>query len=202
MDGQRRTEVRSFREVFALERRIYRIDRLRLNPTGVPVRGVAYAAVLLIAMQLVDGLPVIGGLIGLAAWPLRDLVAPLGLAAVLTVLRIDGRPAHEALAALARFATGPRHVNRFERCHPIGVTWRPPSLVVIPDGSQARLRALVYRGPGRVLIGAPHTSRVVSRVWGDALHVEPAQGTGHDQVGVQVWAGGRLRVQGRACARP
>jgi hypothetical protein len=201
MADQRRTEVRSFREVFALERRIYRIDRLRLNPTGVPVRGVAYAAVLLVVMQVIDGLPVIGGVIGLAPWPLRDLVAPLALAAVLTVLRIDGRPAHDALVALARFATGSRHVSRFERCQPFGVTWRPGPLVVIPDGSQARLRALVYGGPGRVLIGVPHTNRLVSRLWGDTLRVEPAQGAGHDQVGVQVGVGGRLRVQGRACAR-
>jgi hypothetical protein len=201
VDGERRSEVRSFRDVFALERRIYRIDRLRLNPTGVPVRGVAYAAALLVVIQVVDGLPVIDGLIGLAPWPLRDLVAPLALAAVLTVLRIDGRPVHDALVAVARFATGPRHVSRFERCQPFGVTWRPGPLVVIPDGSQARLRSLVYRGPGRVLIGAPHTRRVASRLWGDALRVEPARGAGDDQVGVQVGAGGRLRVQGRACAR-
>ena len=32
-------EVRSYRRVFDLERRIYRVDRLRLNPGGVPVRG-------------------------------------------------------------------------------------------------------------------------------------------------------------------
>ena len=29
--------------VFALERRIYRIDTLRLNPSGVPLRGIGYA---------------------------------------------------------------------------------------------------------------------------------------------------------------
>jgi hypothetical protein len=201
MDGQRRTEVRSFREVFALERRIYRIDRLRLNPTGVPVRGVVYAAVLLVTMQLADGLPIIGGLLGLAPWPLRDLVAPLALAGALTVLRIDGRPAHDALLSLARFGVSPRHVSRFERCLPFGVAWRPGPLIVIPDGSGARLRALVYRGPGRVLIGAPHTKRVTSRLGRDELRVEPAQGAGHDQVGVQVWSGGRLRVRGRPCAR-
>jgi hypothetical protein len=33
-------DIRSYRAVFDLERRIYRIDRLRLNPSGVPVRGV------------------------------------------------------------------------------------------------------------------------------------------------------------------
>jgi hypothetical protein len=32
-------EIRSFRRVFDLERRIYRVDRLRLNPGGIPVRG-------------------------------------------------------------------------------------------------------------------------------------------------------------------
>ena len=35
-------EIRSYRAVFDLERRIYRVDRLRLNPGGVPVRGVVY----------------------------------------------------------------------------------------------------------------------------------------------------------------
>ena len=33
-------EIRSYRRVFDLERRIYSIDRVRLNPGGVPVRGV------------------------------------------------------------------------------------------------------------------------------------------------------------------
>jgi len=197
---QRRSEVRSFRDVFALERRIYRIDRLRLNPTGVPVRGVAYAAVLLIAAQLADGLPVLCGLLGLAPWPLRDLVAPLVLAAVLTVLRIDGRRAHDALAAVTRFALGPRHLSRFERSLPFGVAWRPGPLVVIPDGSEGRLRSLVYRGPGRVLIGPPHSRRVTSRLGCDELRVEAAR-AGHARVGVHVWSGGRIRVRGHACAR-
>ena len=39
-------EVRSYRRVFDLERRIYSIDRMRLNPSGVPLRGVVYFLVL------------------------------------------------------------------------------------------------------------------------------------------------------------
>ncbi len=35
-------EIRSYRAVFDLERRIYRVDQLRLNPGGIPVRGVVY----------------------------------------------------------------------------------------------------------------------------------------------------------------
>ena len=41
-------EIRSYRRVFDLERRIYRIDRLRLNPGGVPVRGVVYFLVAIV----------------------------------------------------------------------------------------------------------------------------------------------------------
>jgi len=47
-------EVRSFRSVFALERRIYRIDTLRLNPSGIPLRGIGYAASL-VAAALIAG---------------------------------------------------------------------------------------------------------------------------------------------------
>ena len=45
-----RMEIRSYRAVFDLERRIYRIDRLRLNPAGVPVRGIVYFLALLAAI--------------------------------------------------------------------------------------------------------------------------------------------------------
>ena len=44
MSGDGRIEVRSYRTVFDLERRLYRIDRLRLNPGGVPVRGIVTAS--------------------------------------------------------------------------------------------------------------------------------------------------------------
>src|SRR5204862_8195081 len=94
MAQDRRTDVRSYRSVFALERRIYRIDRLRLNPSGVPVRGVGYAAVLLVLAQLVQSLPVVSAVAGLLPWPIRDLIDPVVLAAALTALRLDGRPAH------------------------------------------------------------------------------------------------------------
>ncbi len=40
-------EIRSYRRVFDLERRIYSVDQLRLNPGGVPVRGVLYFLALL-----------------------------------------------------------------------------------------------------------------------------------------------------------
>ncbi len=54
-------EIRSFRSVFALERRIYRIDTLRLNPAGVPLRGIAYAVALVL-------LALVGGAVPPTAW--------------------------------------------------------------------------------------------------------------------------------------
>ena len=43
--------------MFALERRIYRIDTLRLNPSGVPLRGIVYAAALVVAALVAGALP-------------------------------------------------------------------------------------------------------------------------------------------------
>ena len=53
-------EIRSYRRVFDLERRIYRIDRMRLNPGGVPVRGIVYFLVLLCGALMAARLPLIG----------------------------------------------------------------------------------------------------------------------------------------------
>ena len=46
--------------VFDLERRIYRVDRLRLNPGGVPVRGVIYLLLIILAALITARLPLLG----------------------------------------------------------------------------------------------------------------------------------------------
>ena len=40
--------IRSYRRVFDLERRIYRVTRIRLNPGGIPIRGVVYLLALVV----------------------------------------------------------------------------------------------------------------------------------------------------------
>src|SRR5215210_2462753 len=92
-------EIRSYRAVFDLERRLYRIDRFRLNPAGVPVRGLVYVALLVVAVLVAQRLPVAGWLLGALPWQGRYVALPLVGAALLTILRIDGRPAHTALAS-------------------------------------------------------------------------------------------------------
>jgi hypothetical protein len=149
-------EIRSFRSVFALERRVYRIDSLRLNPTGIPLRGIAYAALLVVGALVAGAVPPTSWLDVVAPWYLRDIGLPLAGAALLGALRIEGRPFHlAALAALSHRLSSRRLVGLAalgSRDRP----WRPPSLICIPDGSDARFRSLRYRGPGAVLVHHPH----------------------------------------------
>ena len=78
-------EVRSYRRVFDLERRIYRVDRLRLNPSGVPLRGIVYFLALGVATSLTARLPGAGAIVGALPWYVRDLALP----GVLPVLNGD-----------------------------------------------------------------------------------------------------------------
>ncbi len=151
-------EVRSYRRVFELERRIYRIDRFRLNPNGVPVRGVVYFVVLLASTALVARLPV-GGVVARALpWYLRDLAAPAGLAALLAIVRVDGRPFHLAARSLVAYRLRPGRCAGLRRAA-AEARWRPPSIVMLPDGSDARLRRFRYAGPGALRIATAHELR-------------------------------------------
>jgi hypothetical protein len=149
-------EIRSYRSVFDLERRIYRVDRLRLNPGGVPVRGVVYFIVILSAILLAGRLPLLGAAVRALPWYLRDLGLPLASAAVLTMIRVEGRPFHLAAQALLRYATGPRHLAGTRPCAAPGQRWYPEEILMLPDGSDSRLRRLRYTGPGAVLVTAAH----------------------------------------------
>jgi hypothetical protein len=154
-----RIEVRSYRTVFDLERRLYRIDRVRLNPGGVPVRGVVYGVVLTVVVAVLAALPLFGWPLRALPWPARHLLVPTVLAAALTVVRVDGRPCHVAVRSLFELAVGPRRIHAWERVPRSAERWRPPDLVVIPDGSESRLRRACFRGPGAVVVGVAHELR-------------------------------------------
>jgi len=149
-------EVRSYRRVFELERRIYSVDRLRLNPGGVPVRGVVYFLALLLGALLGAGLPFVGSPVRAAPWYLRDLFGPGLLAMALTLVRVDGRTFHLAAQAVLRFAIQPRQLDGLRRASTSGELWVPTPITMLPDGSDCQLRRLRYRGPGRVLVTVEH----------------------------------------------
>jgi hypothetical protein len=150
------TEVRSFRRVFDLERRIYSVDRVRLNPTGVPLRGIAYLVVAIVASLVAGALPLSGSALGVLPWYLRDILAPTTLAAVLSMIRVDGRVFHLAATALIRRRLTPCRLSNLRQASEVGIRWRPREIVLIPDGSDARVRRLRYRGPGSAVVLVEH----------------------------------------------
>jgi hypothetical protein len=150
-------EIVSYRTVFDLERRVYRIDRLRLNPNGLPLRGLVYFLALLAAALFCAKLPLLGSLVRALPWYLRDLGIPAGGAALLGMIRVEGRPFHLAARALLRYGAAPRHLAGLRRCAAPGSRWRPGELLMLPDGSDARLRRLRYTGAGAVRVSVAHT---------------------------------------------
>ena len=154
-------DVRSYRRVFDLERRIYRVDRLRLNPAGVPVRGIVYFLVTVGLALLVARLPLLALVASGVPWYVRDVALPGGFAALLTVIRIEGRPFHLAAQALLRHRAGWRRLSCLRPCRPSscsfpGARWMPEQIVLLPDGSEGRMRRLRYTGPGAVLVAVAH----------------------------------------------
>ncbi len=157
-------EIRSYRAVFDLERRIYRIDRLRLNPAGIPVRGIVYFLALLATVVLCARTPPLRTVAGALPWYLLYIALPSICAALLTVVAIDGRPAHLAAQALLSHRIAPRrsvglHVRRTAREVGPGARWCPREILLLPDGSDARVRRLRYTGPGAALVRVAHERR-------------------------------------------
>lgn len=163
------TEIRSFRAVFDLERRIYRIDRLRLNPGGIPLRGVVYFLASLAFVLLMGHVPVLDVPIRALPWYLSDLLAPAALAALCTLIAVEGRPFHLAALALLRYALGPHELSGLRpRRHGEDVLL-PGEMVLLADGSDSRLRRLRYTGPGTARIAC--RGQVVELARGGRLEV-------------------------------
>ena len=159
-------EVRSYRRVFDLERRIYRVDRFRLNPGGIPVRGVVYLLAILAVALLATRLPLSGPVVSRIPWFLRYLALPGLTAALLTVVRIEGRPFHLAARALIRYRVGGGgpaglRTGRGRLGLGRGGRWAPPPILTLPDGSDAS-RRLRYTGPGALLVTVAHERKGAS----------------------------------------
>ena len=150
------TEIRSYRRVFDLERRVYSVEGLRLNPTGVPVRGIVYFLAILLAGLIAARLPLLGVIPAALPWYLRDIALPAASATVLSVIRVEGRTFHLAAHALLRYGCGARKLTCVDRLASSGRRWQPGEIVLLPDGSDSRMRAMRYAGPGAVLVALEH----------------------------------------------
>ncbi|HEY1833808.1 MAG TPA: hypothetical protein VGG08_05170, partial [Solirubrobacteraceae bacterium] len=131
---------------------IYAIDRLRLNPGGVPVRAVVYVLVAALAMLVLRRIPLIGAVIQIVPWFVWDLALPLFVGAAFSQFSIDGRPFHLAALSCLSFCFGPRELAGMRPVVTAASRWDPHDVVLIPEGSEARMRSFVYRGPGLVSV--------------------------------------------------
>src|SRR3954452_20885582 len=94
---QDRLVIRSYRRVFDVDRRIYRVDRWTLPvPGGVPLRGLGYFLATLLAVVAAGRLPVMDALVHALSPPLRYVVLPLLVAMLATQSAPDGRAAHRS----------------------------------------------------------------------------------------------------------
>ncbi|HEV7584449.1 MAG TPA: hypothetical protein VGO14_01590 [Solirubrobacteraceae bacterium] len=199
-------EIRSYRRVFDLERRIYRIDRLRLNPGGVPLRGIVYFLAAIAAALAAGRLPLAADAMKALPWYLSDIILPASGAALLCVIRIEGRPFHLAARAILRYCAGERWLSGFTASTRPGCRLRLREILWLPDGSDGRMRPLRYTGPGAVLIGVEHeraarASRSPVRRWprpaADVVlrELDGGRPLGEGQV-IALAPGSRLLVQG------
>lgn len=151
-------EVRSYRRVFDLERRIYRVDSLRLNPGGVPVRGVVYVLAVFATVMVTSRAPFAGPAMRMLPWFARYLAIPGLTGALLAIVRIEGRPFHLAAFALLRHRFGlpaPNGMRTARRELADGLRWSPPPLLMLADGCDVP-RRVRYTGPGALLVSVAH----------------------------------------------
>ena len=182
--------IRSYRLAFALERRIFRIERYRLPlPYGLPLRGLAYAVLALALVLAAERVAGVGVLVAAVPWPVRYLVIPASAAQLLLGVRVDGRPAHQALIAWAGL-----HLAALRRTRRDG-RLRLEDVALAPDERDPMLRAAVVAGPGVVILRRP--ARLQARRAGRELRVRPERGRPARQgMRVKLKRGQRMRVKG------
>jgi TcpE family len=149
--------VRSYRRVFEVDRRIYRVDRWALPvPGGVPLRGVGYFALALVAVVAAGVLPGLGGVVGALSAPLRYVVVPVAVAVLGTQAAPDGRVAHRfAWEWLClRVRSRRRSAGRAVPLEGEPVAWRGV-VATCWDEHAAELRRGRIRGPVRVTFFEP-----------------------------------------------
>jgi hypothetical protein len=176
--------IRSYRRVFEVDRRLYRVDRWTLPvPGGVPLRGLGYFVATLLAVIVCGRLPAVGALVGALSPPLRYVVLPLVVAVLGTQAAPDGRAAHRFAWnwLCLRVRARRRCAGRVVPLEGEPVPWHG-ELGMRFDGDGTELHRARVRGPARVTFTVP----VQLTARGGGLVVRP--GTG--EPGTVVLAGG------------
>ena len=161
-----RVVIRSYRRVFEVDRRIYRVDRWALPvPGGVPLRAVGYFAAAVLAVVILGAVPLTSELVELLSAPLRYVVLPLAIAVLGTQAAPDGRTAHRFAFDWARFRwrAHRRSAGRAVALEKEPVRW-DGELAVRWDADCPRLGRGRVKGPARVTFNVPvHTHGLEAR---------------------------------------
>jgi TcpE family len=152
-----RLVIRSYRRVFEVDRRIYRVDRWALPvPGGVPLRGLGYFIATLLFVVLGGRVPGLAPLLGLLSAPLRYVVLPLAVAVLGTQVAPDGRSAHRFAWDWLRLRMRARRrcAGRVVTLEGEPVNW-DGALATCWDEHGTSLRRAQVRGPARVTFAVP-----------------------------------------------
>jgi len=152
-----RVVIRSYRRVFMVDRRIYRVDRWAVPvPGGVPLRAVGYFAGALLAVLVLGALPGTGELVAVLSPPLRYVVLPLAVAIFGTQVAPDGRSAHRFALDWLRYRLRARRRSAGREVESEGepVRW-DGELAVRWDADAPALQRGRVRGPARVTFNVP-----------------------------------------------
>jgi hypothetical protein len=89
----------------------------------------------------------------------RELALPTLVAGALSAIRIDGRPCHVAARSLTALSVGPRRLSGWRRAPALPRRWRPPDVLIMPNGSEPEARRARFNGPGAVVVAVAHELR-------------------------------------------
>jgi hypothetical protein len=162
MVESRGIQLRGYRRVFRIERRLFRFDRWRIPyPHGIPLRGIGYFLALVLCMFALSRLPLIGSLIALWSPAVPYLGLPLIGAFLLMQGRIDGRPPHHVLVSLVGWSLGSRCLAGLSPCPREGEEVVPlEEITVAFDARESFLVRGRIKGPAAVTFRYPAVVKV------------------------------------------
>jgi len=167
--------LRSYRRVFRIERRLYRIEDWRLPlPGGVPLRAVAYFFVAELCVLVLAQLPGTGQALSLLPVEWRYGILPIGCAMAGWWASPDGRPAHRFAVTWLRMQVRRRRRRAGRAVRAEGERLElADGLAVRSSGPGSRLVRARVRGPGRLELAEPLVLRSRRGLRGRRLELRP-----------------------------
>lgn len=172
--------LRSYRRVFRIERRLYRVEDWRLPlPGGVPLRALAYFCVAEVCVLVLAALPGTGHLLSLLPVEWRYGIVPIGCAMAGWWASPDGRPAHRFAATWLRTQLRRRRCRAGRAVRPEGERLELAyDLPVRSSAPGARLVRARLRGPAQLVLSDPMAVRSRRGLRGRRLELRPPAARG------------------------